>query len=471
MVGRAGWLARRPIRTRIALAAALVAGTAFAVAGLALLVLVRDALERPVRGEARVRAADVVALAKNGVLPAEIPPFAAQWPTLAQVIGPDGGVIAASRELVGRSELLTVPELGREPTGQARLTYSGRTERFRVDAVFAGTGKGPVTVLVATSLAQVDRSASLIGAGLALGVPLLAGLVAATAWFVVGRSLRPVEAMRAEVAGFDVTGRRVRLEEPVTDDELGRLAQTLNAMLDRLEAAGDQQRRFVADASHELRSPVAAIRTALDVALAHPASRPWPLVARDVAAANDRMGRLVDDLLTLARSESGQLARRDEPVDFDVIVAETIDAVSAVPVDGEPQPIVLRIAELEPVVVRGDRAQLSRIVVNLIENARGHAATEVTVAVRRSAGSATLVVTDDGPGVPEADRARIFERFIRLDSHRARPTPGSGAGLGLAIVAELVGLHGGSVTVGGTRGAVFTVRLPAVLIAGDLQRR
>lgn len=441
----------------MAIAAAVSVGIILTLAALALVALVRSSLERPIAGEARVRAADVVALAHGGDLPAIIPPVAAPWPTLVQVLDARGRVIAASRELVGRPPLLAPSPAAKEPTGSASLTYAGRTESFRLDAVVASTSSAVVTVVVATSLAQAERSARLVATALAIGVPLVTLAAALLGWLLAGRALRPVEELRAEVAKMDGRSRDQRVVVPGGDDELGRLAGTLNAMLGRVAAANAQQSRLVADVSHELRSPLAAIRLATEVALAYPDQRPWPEVAAEVRSANDRMARMVEDLLTLARAEAGQLPSGDALVEFDAVVADVADTTP-------PSPgVMVRLASLESVVVHGDELQLRRVVQNLVENAIRHAASTVTVSVKHQAGQAVLTVIDDGPGVPIGERDRVFERFVRLEDDRSRPgAQTDGAGLGLAIVADLVRLHGGTVGVGGSRGAVFTVRLPAV---------
>jgi signal transduction histidine kinase len=263
-----------------------------------------------------------------------------------------------------------------------------------------------------------------------------------------------VEALRREVDAFDQHPGGRRVSAPVTDDEIGRLAATLNALLDRLEQAGAQQRRFVADASHELRSPVANIRAAVEVALAHPDAAPWPDVAAEVLGQNERMGRLVGDLLLLARAEAGELVRPDEElVDLGAVAARVgrEQGRSRVPVllDGADE-----------AWTRGDEGHLERVVENLVANAVRHASSRVAVATTMNGRWVQLTVTDDGPGIPPEDRARVFERFVRLDADRSRR--GGGTGLGLAIVAEVVGAHGGTVSIGDAHpGSVFTVRLPS----------
>jgi len=442
------------VRARIVAASAAAVAVTLAVAGVALVLLVQRSLERPMRGEARARAADVVVAVNVTPMPTLVPALAAPWPTLVQVLDRNGVVLAASADLSGRVPLLVVTPEHREPSGSTSLVSNGRRQDWRLDAVAASVRAQPVTVIVATSLAQVERTTRLIQVALLIGVPLLVALVALSAWRLVGRALRPVETLRREVAGFDHGPPGHRVTAPTSDDEIGHLALTLNALLDRLERSNGQQRRFVADASHELRSPVANIRAALEVALAHPTAAPWTDVATDVLDQNARMGRLVDDLLLLARAEAGELVRRDDAVDLAAVVRGTIArrAAGRVPV---------HLGQLDAGAVHGDAAPLGRIVENLVANAVRHAASKVDVTVTASARWVQLRVDDDGPGVPVEERARIFQPFVRLDADRSRQ--GGGTGLGLAIVAELVAAHGGTITVGDAHpGASFAVRFPHV---------
>jgi signal transduction histidine kinase len=285
---------------------------------------------------------------------------------------------------------------------------------------------------------------------------VLLALVGLLVWTFTGRALRPVEAIRREVA--DISGHRDlhrRVPTPVTNDEIGRLARTMNGMLDRLEASTAAQQRFVADASHELRSPLSALQTTLEVSLAHPDSSAWPDVASDALDEARRLHALVEDLLALARTEVLDPAlRSSRAVDLD----ETVFAEAArqPPVNG----IFLDLHRVSGGRVRGDPLQLARLVQNLLANAHHHAAHQVSVELSTEGDDVIMVVADDGPGIAPGDRQRIFERFARLD--HGRSTDDGGAGLGLAIVNGIVQAHGGSVAVTDSRqGARFEVRLPA----------
>lgn len=312
------------------------------------------------------------------------------------------------------------------------------------------TATGRVTVVAERSLDEVDRTVDSVTRVLVIGVPLLVGLVAALTWWLAGRALRPVEAIRAEAAAITASTIHRRVPEPETDDEVGRLARTMNSMLDRLEEASLQQRRFVSDASHELRSPVASIRTQLEVALRRD-DPDWPGVAAKVLEEDHRLDEAVSELLELARAEEGA-ATESTDIDLDEVVLEETRRTYRVPIDTH---------RVSAGRVRGSGAQLARAVRNLLDNACRHATGHVEVALETRDGEAVLTVDDDGPGVPADERARVFDRFTRLDEGRARDA--GGVGLGLPMVRAIVERHSGTVTVDDAPigGARFVVRLPA----------
>jgi signal transduction histidine kinase len=275
-------------------------------------------------------------------------------------------------------------------------------------------------------------------------------------WLLVGRVLRPVEAIRAEVDRISAGDLDRRVPEPPTSDEIARLARTMNAMLGRLADAVDRQRRFVADAAHELRSPLARMRAELEVDAAHPEIADPPATAAGVLTETLSLQRLVDDLLLLARSDAGAVdLRRRETVDLDEVVQRRLAAFLAA---GERR---VEVGALTPVQVDGDPDQLQRAVGNLLDNAVRHARDRILVTLREEPGGwAEFAVVDDGPGVPPAEHDRVFERFTRLDE--ARSARDGGAGLGLAIARDIAERHGGTLTLDedASPGARFVLRLP-----------
>ncbi|WP_164836163.1 HAMP domain-containing sensor histidine kinase [Actinacidiphila soli] len=265
--------------------------------------------------------------------------------------------------------------------------------------------------------------------------------------------------MRAEAAEITGSDLHRRIPEPVGQDEIGRLARTLNSMLGRLESSAARQRRFVADASHELRTPLTSIRTSLEVGLAHPDRAPWPELAERAVTETSRLQHLVDALLLLARYDDSALLNRREHLDLAALAREVVAAVpSDVPVE----------VQLDAAVhMAGDPGQLNRLVRNLLDNAVRHARTKVSVTVTTDGPHTALIeVADDGPGIPTADHERVFDRFVRLQSARTRHHgDATGTGLGLSIARDITTAHGGSITLADTPGgpgARFVVRLPIV---------
>ncbi len=315
---------------------------------------------------------------------------------------------------------------------------------------------GDVLHLAAT-LDDVQESTDALQRALAAAIPFVAVVLGGLIWWFVGRTLRPVEAIRAQVAAIDASDLHRRVPVPPADDEVGRLARTMNGMLDRLELAAEQQRRFVADASHELRSPLARMRAELEVDLAHPEGADFVATHRSSLDEVVGLQHLVDDLLDLAgREATTPSAARHEPVDLDDLVLKAARRVRAA---GR---VALDTGGVGAARVQGDPGQLGRLVTNLLDNAVRHAASMVVVSLRQDEGGlAELAVADDGPGIAHADRVRVFEPFTRLDEARAAGS--GGTGLGLAIVRDIALAHAGTVTIderpGG--GARFVVTLPA----------
>jgi signal transduction histidine kinase len=269
---------------------------------------------------------------------------------------------------------------------------------------------------------------------------------------VTGRALRPVEEIRAEVASISEQDLHRRVPEPVAHDEIRDLARTMNGMLGRLDDAYDRQARFVSDASHELQTPIAALRTRLEVDLSHPERADWLDTEREALGDVTELQRLVEDLLVLARFPTDAKETPRETVDLDDVVLREAQRIRT---RGR---VVVDLHGVSSGQVDGVAPQLQRVIRNLLDNAERHATSTVTLSVAERNNGVEVVVADDGPGIPPEDRARIFERFARLDDAR---TYGVGTGLGLAIAREIVHAHGGTLTVEDGAGARFVVRLPA----------
>lgn len=322
----------------------------------------------------------------------------------------------------------------------------GTVADYRFAVVEAKDSQGEqATVRAGSALAPERDAVGSVRDAMLIGLPLLLVVVAGVTWLVTRRALRPVEGIRAEMAAITAsTDLSRRVPEPQARDEIARLARTTNETLAALEASVERQRRFVADASHELRSPIASLRTQLEVGVAHPDLLDVPGAVADTV----RLQRLAADLLLLARLDAGE-----RPTDARVDLAALVREESSQRV-GDRIPV--RVGEPASVEVAGSRSQLGRVLGNLLDNAQRHAVSVVRVDVVRAGEWAVLRVEDDGPGVPEEQREQIFERFVRLDDARARDD--GGAGLGLAIARDVAVRHGGSLAV--REGSVFELRLP-----------
>jgi signal transduction histidine kinase len=335
----------------------------------------------------------------------------------------------------------------------ARYRHDGATWLLVSDDVdLPGGGDG--TIVIGASLDDADAAVREVTVLLVVAVPVMGLLMALVTWAVVGRALRPVDRMRREVDDIEASRLHARIAEPGSGDEVDRLATTMNRMLDRLDRSQRTQRRFVSDASHELRSPLATIRQHAELARAHPAVTGVEELADVVLDEGERLRDLVESLLLLTRiDERG--ADRDQDVDLDDLLL-----AAAARVRGAGR-VTVEASGIGPARVHGDDRLLGRVVRNLVDNAVRHAAGTVTLGLRVDGGTAVLSVADDGDGIAPDDRTRVFERFVRLDDGRARDAGGSG--LGLAIVDGIVRAHGGVVFVeqASPRGARFVVRLPS----------
>ena len=444
------------LRARLTLAATAVVAVGLAAGAVLLVAVLHRTLLRTLDDSARQRARDVAALVDAGRLSDPVP--VAAGTALVQVVDAGARVRAASAGGDRLAPVLDPADLARARAG-ATVTLDGArlgsAEPLRVVGVPAGPPGDPQTVLVAVPVTEVQGSLRVVQAALAAGAPVLLLTLALLAWVVVGATLRPVAALRQRAEQITDAGGRQRLPVPGARDEVRRLAQTLNRMLDRLAAASARQRSFVADAAHELRSPLANLRTQLEVALVHPGAADWPATGAAALDEAARLARLVDDLLLLARIDAGSpgTGRPTEPVDL----AELVRAAVARRPEGR---VPVRVDAAGPALLAGDPGALSRVLGNLLDNAVRHAAGEVRVAVAVAGGQVVLTVTDDGPGIPAAERARVFERFARRDDARSRDAGGSG--LGLAIVRELVAAYGGQVALeDAAPGLRAVVRWPA----------
>ncbi|MDH6114364.1 signal transduction histidine kinase [Kitasatospora sp. MAP12-15] len=442
------------VRARVTAVAGLALTLAVAL-GLVLLYLLQvGSAHRTADDQLRTYAAQIEQAGQDGSWPRPLPAFALDANAQAQVLAPDGTVLAATRALEGMGAVYSLPTDSDTPVRQkAGAAFPGELRAVGTRATVDGRPVSVVTLTSTDLLSQVDETFARL---LLIGLPAILLLACGTVWLVVGRALRPVERIRRSVTEITAADLSRRVPEPANHDEVGQLARTMNDMLARLDDSATRQRRFVADASHELRSPLAAIRTTLEVGLAHPATAPWPQIAQRAARQSSRLETLVQELVVLAKSDDRQLVAHRSAVDLGEL-AEEIRATS-------PSPLVaVQTAQHAPgeAVVLGDREHLGRMVRNLVDNAVRFARHRVLITVLDlPPGEVGIEVSDDGPGIPAEERERVFGRFVRLDTSRER---GSGSsGLGLAIAKEIATAHGGRISIaqapGG--GALLRITLP-----------
>ena len=422
------------LRVQTTAAAVLIVGMALLGAAVAMIVLLQRSLMSDVKASAVLRAKAVADSLASGDSGDDIS-VGDQEEEFVQVVDRDGDVVRSSRNLAGRPAIAAL-----RPGDTRRIEQLPfEDDPFLAVAVPASAPRGPLTVVVGRTLEAVTESTRAVTGLLVVGLPLLLVVVGLVALRVVGRALAPVDAIRSEVEAISTKELHRRVPKPRGKDEIARLAATMNRMLDRLEEGHVRQRRFISDASHELRSPVTTIRQHAEVALSHPDSTSIDELAEVVLAEDVRLQLLVEDLLLLAKMDEGMVDLRRESVDLDDLVFEDVERLR--------RSTTLRVdtSGVSGGRVSGDKSQLSRLVRNLMDNAARHATSTVAVTLRESDGEIVLIVDDDGEGIRPPDREHIFERFVRLEEARGRDCGGSG--LGLAIVAEIAAAHGATVVV------------------------
>jgi len=436
------------VRARVTATAVLAVGVVLVLAAFAMVAFVDRALAAQAGDAAALHAEQI---ADRGVVPGSTVVVADPEEEFVQVL--DGSVdamdvVASSANVAGLGPIATPA-----PEDPVRLTVPNLAGPF-IAASAEGQGQtGPQLVVVGVNIDDVAEARRVVTIALLIGVPFVLLAIGVVTWRMVARTLRPVEEIREEVERISSRELDRRVPVPEREDEIGRLATTMNRMLERLERSQERRRRFVADAAHELRSPVASIRQQAEVAVEHPETTTLDELARGVLAEDDRLQRLVDDLLLLARMD--ERAPEPEQVDLDDVVlaeAERLRGTTSIALDT---------TGVSPGRVHGDRASLERVVRNLLDNAARHARERAAIGVAELDGHVVLAVEDDGPGIDPVDRERALERFVRLDGARDRRTGGSG--LGLSIVRDVTTAYGGSVELGDSSlgGLLVRIELPS----------
>jgi signal transduction histidine kinase len=388
----------------------------------------------------------MVPLIKQGRLPPVLP----RSKELIQVLNAHGQVVAASPQMLGKPRMATFrPPGGRVEIVRTLCPPAGLEGCSAVQSAKSYQPDGIWLIYVAT--ATVPWYGTLRALFMVIGASvLLTALAAAGNFRVAGKSLAGVTAIRSELAEITATGLHRRVPVPGNQREYALLAETVNATLDRLEGAYQQLRQFTSDASHDLRTPITAVRTQIEEGLMYPEDTDWPRTAATILTGVERLQAIVTDLLTLARLDNGPPIDRKR-TDLTGLVAAELDHRAS----------TSRIARdlQDRVCAEVDRLEITRLLANLLDNAERHATRRITVVVRGEGPTAVLEVIDDGAGIAPELREVVFERFTRLEASRARDA--GGTGLGLAIARQTAEAHRGTLTIEDSeRGARFVLRLP-----------
>ncbi|WP_037971798.1 sensor histidine kinase [Streptosporangium amethystogenes] len=448
---------RLSVRLRATLAATAIVAVALGVAAAVLVGVLTGSLARSASNEA-VRRADATAKVLAGGVAVTGKPADAVSLAKTALLDPDVKILTYPAPLVSDLSIQS-PATAASPAGKspgavrdfqaqpAEVAQWAPGDTFALATMPVDAANGVLVVQARASLEPTGDALRALWGLLLPGIPALLLLVAVLTWLAVGRALAPVSAIRTEMADITAKDLHRRVPVPRSRDEIARLAETMNRTLDRLELAVSRHKRFVADAAHELRSPLAILRTRLELA------PPGPLAAEALTDV-ERIQALTSDLLLLARLDAAEPVCHEE-VDLGQVTAE--EAARS-----RPRPEIRVTLEVAAdTVVLGSAGQLRRLVANLVDNAVRHANSAVTVRLASDGGEAVLDVCDDGPGIPAEHHEAVFDRFTRLDEARDRDAGGSG--LGLAIARDIAVRHGGSLRIAGEdRGACLQARFPVI---------
>lgn len=427
---------RLPIRARLTLAFALAMAVVLAAVGAFLYVRLGSALDEAIDESLQARLAEVSAQVERGE---SVAPRGDPEERIVQVLDAEGNLVSGTAGLV---EPLLEP--GSLPLATEAATWSihddvaGIDGRVRVLAATVDTASGMRVVLVGTSLEDRDDAVQELLTLLLVAAPIALLLTSLLGYGLATLALRPVETMRLEAAAISATEPGRRLPVPDSNDEISRLGETLNAMLGRLEAALERERSFVADAGHELRTPLALLKAELELALRRPRSEiELAAAVRSAADETDRLTQLAEDLLLLARSDRSQLPLEREPIGVQTLLG-TVAARFDSRARREGRRIEVDAADA--LEMTADRVRLEQALGNLVDNALAHGDGVVRLSALERNGHVELHVRDEGAGFPADFLPRAFDRFTQADSART----GAGTGLGLAIAEAVSAAHGGS---------------------------
>jgi len=440
-----------PLAVRLASVATLILGVALLAGGAAFRSALRTQQRNEISEAARQRIAILTQMVESGTIPERLP-SARDSPLFAQIVSPAGLVIASTTNVDDMQVMVDLAQWKPSPDLQEGTEMVDRAE-CRIFVLGVDTATGRFGVVVASPLRASEENMQTLTNQMVAIAPAVLVFSALLFWLLARRALKPVETLRAEVDAISATELHRRVSMPAANDEVGRLARTMNSLLGRLDEANIRQARFVSDASHELRSPLAGIRTKVEVGLRNPDQTDWVPLARGVLNDSARMERLTTNLLFLARSEGAPSAPFTD-VDLDDLVMEEVATLRM------RTEVTISTGGVSGGRVSGEPDQLRRVVINLLDNAVRYARSTVKCIVKQTDGGVVIEIHDDGPGIPRDQRDRIFERFTRIDEDRSREQ--GGAGLGLAIVADIVRVHNATIVVSDAQphGTVMRIEFP-----------
>jgi signal transduction histidine kinase len=451
-----------PIRVKLTIAFVAVMAVVLVATGLFVYLRFDTALDDTLNQGLRSRASDVKALIQQsdtGLAQNGRDPLAERGERVAQIIDSRGAVVDAAPGL-SRSPVLTPPQIRGallRPVLIKRASPPGAQGALRLYAAPVNAQDQRLLVVVGSTLSDRDDALSELRTLLLLGGLAALVLASLVGFFVTRAALRPVEAMRQRAAAISAGEPGQRLPVPPTADEIGRLGDTLNAMLARLESAFERERTFVSDASHELRTPLAILKTELELALRGGRSAGQLEAAlRSAADETDRLAQLAEDLLVIARSDQGQLPIRTADLDAQTLLEAVRDRYGRRASEHDRS---IEVIAPDPLMLVVDELRLEQALGNLVDNALRYGSGPIELGARRLDGQAELWVRDHGAGLPPEFVATAFERFTRVDTTRSR----GGAGLGLAIVRAIAEAHDGTAIAANAEdgGARIAVLIPA----------
>ncbi len=452
---------RWPLRRRLVVGTTVVVGLLLLGAGFAAGMLLQRTLESDTQSILEDRVDSVADLIANGTLPRVLQSEGEQVGQV-QVVDASGNVLAISFGLGSSSRLDVVPA----PTSgtQVAATVDGSLikaapgSRYRVVARTVPSGLGPLTIYAVTSLDSAATAERHLRNEFLIAWPLLTLLGALAVYWVVGRALQPVEKMRSELDNITSTELSRRVDPGPGNDEIARLGSTLNRLLERIEDAATRQRLFAAAAAHELRSPMSAIRTELEVGLAYPDRATWPMIAEDLLIELSRLETLAQDMRALTRPRSAGSTTSQHTFDLAALTEAELAR------DRTHRDVRID-SDLSPAMIAADPEAVLQVVRNLLANAKRHAQHLIRISVAPTAVGACLVVSNDGSSIPDEKLEQIFEPFVRLDE--ARSLDQGGSGLGLAICRSLMlGCGGSLIAERVANGARFVASFPPANVAG-----